>query len=338
MFDRRDLVGQAQTGTGKTASFGIPIAELIDSGKQHVQAIVLVPTRELAHQVADELKRLTKYRGLEVVTLYGGEPIHRQFARLHDAVQVIVGTPGRIIDHLDRGTLRIDKVDLAILDEADRMLDIGFAPDIRRILRSTPRSRQTALFSATIPTQIRRLIYSYLHEPDWVIVGGESEAVPEVKQLYYEVAERNKASALMEIMEDFGDEQILIFRRTRIGVDKLHLHLSRHGFQARAIHGGMPQTKRDSAMRSFRDGRLKILIATDVASRGLDIPAVSKVISYDIPDNIEDYIHRIGRTARMGRPGTAILFVAEWDLGMFDEIREHVGENNISSRELQLYS
>ena len=337
MLRRLDVVGQAQTGTGKTAGFGIPMAEMVDGGQEHVQALVLVPTRELAHQVTAELREISRYRGIDMVTLYGGEPIQRQFGPLEAGVHVVVGTPGRVIDHLERGTLRINKVSLVVLDEADRMLDIGFAPDIRRILRSTPASRQTSLFSATIPTSIRRLIYFYLREPEWVRIGGEAEAVPEVRQLYCEVEERRKAAALVELMGEIGTEQTLVFRRTRMGVERLVSDLIRRGHPVQGIHGGMPQPKRDAVMRSFRDGRLRLLVATDLASRGLDIPAVSTVISYDMPENVEEYIHRIGRTARMGRPGTAVTFVAEWDLDAFDVIREHAGEENLVRRELALY-
>ncbi len=337
MMDNIDVVGQAQTGTGKTASFGIPMAEMVDGNQAFVQALVLVPTRELAQQVTAELRVISRYRGFDIVALYGGEPIYKQLAQLQTGAHVAVGTPGRIIDHLERGTLRIDKIRLAVLDEADRMLDIGFAPDIRRILRLTPRNRQTALFSATIPTQIRRLVYSYLHEPEWIRMGGESEAVPEVTQMYCEVEERRKISALLELMREMSEGQTLVFRRTRMGVERLVSDLSRHGHPVSGIHGGMPQPKRDSVMRSFRDGRLQMLVATDLASRGLDIPAVSNVISYDIPDNVEEYIHRIGRTARMGRPGTAVTFVSEWDLDAFELIREHAGEENLVRQDLSFY-
>ena len=332
-----DLVGQAQTGTGKTAGFGIPMAERVDGNENVVQAIVLVPTRELAQQVTAELKLIAKYRGIHIVCLYGGEPIHKQFVSLKRGAHIIVGTPGRVIDHLHRGTLELDGVRIAVLDEADQMLDIGFFPDIRRILRATSRSRQTALFSATVPTQIKRLIYSFLHEPQWVRVGEESEPVDEVRQIYTEVAERDKPRALEKLLTNHEYDQSLIFRRTQIGVDRLVANMSRRGYSIEGIHGALPQGKRDAVMRAFREGRLKLLVATNLASRGLDIPAVSNVINFDMPDNVEEYIHRIGRTARMGQPGTAVTFVAEWDNEAFDAIKAHVGEDELEHLDLGLY-
>ena len=337
MLEGGDIVGQAQTGTGKTAGFGIPIAELVDGSLNHVQAIVLVPTRELAAQVADEVTRISKYRGISVVSIYGGQPIKRQLDALERGAHVVVGTPGRVIDHLERRTLRIDQVRVVVLDEADQMLDIGFFPDIRKILRMTPRSRQTALFSATVPTQIRRLIYSYLHEPQWVKVGEEAAPVDEVRQMYCEVAERDKADVLVEILSDWGSGQTLIFRRTQMGTDRLVPILNRRGYPARGIHGGMSQSDRNAAMRDFRSGELRVLIATNLASRGLDIPSVEHVVNYDMPDNVEEYVHRIGRTARMGKEGTAMTFVAEWDLETFDAIVAHVSKDNLEPYEAALY-
>ena len=337
LLDGKDVVAQAQTGTGKTAGFGIPLAELVDGREGHVQAIVLVPTRELAVQVTDELHRISKYRGIRVTAIYGGQPIKRQLDELARGTQVVVGTPGRVIDHLERRTLRLDRVRVAVLDEADQMLDIGFFPDIRRILRSTPRQRQTALFGATMPTVIRRLIYSYFREPMWVRVGEEEAPVAEVLQMYCEVASRDKQDALMEMLDAWGSGQTLIFRRTQVGIDRLVPALKRRGYSAMGIHGGMKQRERDEAMQAFRRGDLRVLIATNVASRGIDIPAVERVVNYDIPDNIEEYIHRIGRTARMGRGGMAMTFVAEWDLDLFDTIVERVGAANLQRHETSIY-
>ena len=337
MLDGHDLVGQAQTGTGKTAGFGVPLAEAIDGREHYVQAIILVPTRELAHQVTLELRKIFTYRGIQVAPVYGGAPIRAQIVALEEGAQVVVGTPGRVIDHLERGTLRIDRVRVVVLDEADQMLDIGFAPDIRRILRNTPRSRQTALFTATVPTQIRRLIYAYLHDPQWIQVGAESKPVDEVRQIYCEVAERDKIQGLVEILREAGDEQTMIFCRTQGAVDRLVYALARRGHPIDGIHGGMPQQKRDAVMGAFREGKLKVLVATNLASRGLDIPAVANVINFDIPDNVEEYVHRIGRTARMGRPGTAITLLSEWGLDAFEAIRKHVGAENLEKYELALY-
>ena len=345
MLDGEDLVGQAQTGTGKTAAFGIPLAETLDPGERHVQAVVLTPTRELAVQVSEELRSLCKYQALRVVTIYGGQSINPQLDALQKGAHIVVGTPGRILDHLGRRTLLLDRVRTAVLDEADEMLDIGFADDIERILRFTPTSRQTALFSATMPTAIHRMVYRHLKQPTWVRIGGEAEPVDQVRQVYYEVASRDKNAGLQELLksghstdsEQAGDGQTLIFRRTQRGVEKLVDYLRRRGTSVRGIHGGLSQGQRDSAMKAFRAGGLKLLVATNVAARGLDIPAISRVINFDTPQNVEEYVHRIGRTSRMGRPGTAITFVGEWEFDDFEPIQRHVGDD-LERGKLALYS
>ena len=330
----QDLVGQAQTGTGKTAGFGIPIAEAVDARAGYVQAIVLAPTRELARQVAEELSKICKYRGAEVVPVYGGARLGPQIKAIEDGAPVIVGTPGRVIDLIDRGVLRLDRTRMVVLDEADQMLDIGFLPAIRRILRATPRGRQTALFTATVPTMIKRLIYSYLNDPEWFRVGEESEPVEQVTQRYVEVARRDKLSALVELLD--RNEQTLVFRRTQEDVDWLVRSLKRRDVRVEAIHGGLPQGERNTVMQDFRDGKLKLLVSTNLTSRGIDVPAVANVINYDIPETVEEYVHRIGRTARMGREGVAVTFVSEWDLDFFDAIKAHIGDD-LAPMELSLY-
>jgi ATP-dependent RNA helicase DeaD len=338
MLAGADLVGQAQTGTGKTAGFGIPLAEAIDGSLDYVQAIVLVPTRELAQQVADEIARIVKYRGINLVAVYGGAPIARQIAGLEQGAQLVVGTPGRVIDLLNRGNLRLDKASTVILDEADQMLDIGFLPDIRTILRQTSRERQTALFTATVPTQIRRLIYSYLKDPQTIRVGEESEPAENVRQMYCEVARRDKLDALKEVFETIdAGEQTLVFRRTQGDVDWLVKMLKQRRLPAEAIHGGLRQSERNTVMQNFRDGKVKILVSTNLTSRGIDVPAVAHVINYDCPEQVEEYVHRIGRTARMGRDGTAVTFVGEWDIEFFDAIREHVGADRLEEINLSMY-
>ena len=333
-----DLVGQAQTGTGKTAGFGIPLAEAIDGSQDYVQAIVLVPTRELAQQVSDEISRIVKYRGINIVAVYGGAPIAKQIAGLEANAHLIVGTPGRVIDLLNRGNLRLDKASTVILDEADQMLDIGFLPDIRTILRQTSRERQTALFTATVPTQIRRLIYSYLKDPKTIRVGEESEAAENVRQMYAEVARRDKLDALKEVFETIdAGEQTLVFRRTQGDVDWLVKMLKQRRMPAEAIHGGLRQSERNTVMQNFRDGKVKILVSTNLTSRGIDVPAVAHVINYDCPEQVEEYVHRIGRTARMGRDGTAVTFVGEWDMEFFDAIRKHVGDDKLEAINLAMY-
>ena len=345
MLEGGDLVGQAQTGTGKTAAFGIPLAETLDPGESHVQSVVLTPTRELAIQVSEELRSLCRYKGLRVVTVYGGQSMNRQLDALEKGAHVIVGTPGRMLDHLGRRTLRLDRIRTAVLDEADEMLDIGFADDIERILSFTPPSRQTALFSATMPKAIHRLVHRHLKHPTWVRIGGEAEPVDQVRQVYYEVASRDKTAGLEELLENgrwagsdqAGEGQTLIFRRTQRGVERLVDYLRRRGASVRGIHGGLSQHQRDAVMGAFRAGRLKLLVATNLAARGLDIPAISRVINYDTPQNVEEYVHRIGRTSRMGRPGTAITFVGEWEFDDFEPIQRHVGDDLEQGR-LALYS
>ena len=335
MLKGQDLVGQAQTGTGKTAAFGIPLAETLDPTERHVQSVVLTPTRELAVQVSEELSRLCKYRGLNVVTVYGGQSMNRQLDALQEGAHIVVGTPGRMLDHLRRRTLRLDRVRTAVLDEADEMLDIGFAEDIERILRFTHRSRQTALFSATMPAAIHYMVRRHLKHPTWVRIGGEAEPVEQVRQVYYEVATQDKNAGLEELLEDdhstgsdeAGDGQTLIFRRTQRGVESLVDYLRRRGASVRGIHGGLRQSQRDAVMSAFRAGRLKLLVATNVAARGLDIPNISRVINFDTPQNVEEYVHRIGRTSRMGRPGTAITFVGEWEFDDFEPIQRHLGDD-----------
>ena len=338
MLAGTDLVGQAQTGTGKTAGFGIPLAEVIDGSLDYVQAIVLVPTRELAQQVTDEIARIVKYRGINIVAVYGGAPIAKQIADLEARAHLVVGTPGRVIDLLNRGNLRLDQASTVILDEADQMLDIGFLPDIRTILRQTSRERQTALFTATVPTQIRRLIYSYLKDPKTIRVGEESEPAENVRQMYCEVARRDKLDALKEVFETIdAGEQTLVFRRTQGDVDWLVKMLKQRRLPAEAIHGGLRQSERNTVMQNFRDGKVKILVSTNLTSRGIDVPAVAHVINYDCPEQVEEYVHRIGRTARMGRDGTAVTFVGEWDMEFFDAIRAHVGDDRLEEINLAMY-
>jgi ATP-dependent RNA helicase DeaD len=326
LLDGRDVIGQAQTGTGKTAAFGIPLIEGIDESLPHTQALVLAPTRELAIQIGEELRKIGRYiPGIVIATIYGGASYGRQFEDLKTGAQVVVGTPGRVLDHIGRGTLRLNEVDYVILDEADRMLDMGFIPDVERILRRTPRERQTALFSATVPTVIRILSRRYMFDPAIVHVQPQHVTVQEVEQFYYEVAERDKVDGLVSLIEQDPPERAMIFRQMKVGVDRLESQLKRRGLAAAAIHGDMSQKAREQVLQQFRDGKLTYLVATDVAARGLDIPEVSHVFNFDIPEDSEAYVHRIGRTARAGRSGQAVTFVGEWDADKLPPIQKLVG-------------
>ena len=318
-----DVVGQAQTGTGKTLAFGLPLVERLDRDSAKVQGIVLVPTRELADQVFSVLDFLATAAGLQAIALMGGRRLDQDFANLAAQPQIVVGTPGRVIDHLERRTLDLSGVRVAVLDEADRMLDIGFEPDIRRILNRSPRNRQTALYSATIPTTIKTLIWRYMRDPQHVHTETE-RTIPLIRQRYYEVAERDKLDALMELFPEMRG-RTLIFCNMKVTVDRLVRRLQSEGVPAEAIHGDMDQRKRDRVMRRFRAGELQILVATNVAARGLDIEDVKHVVNFDAPHTAEDYIHRVGRTGRAGRDGSATIFVAEWDLETFESIRKAAG-------------
>lgn len=318
IMEGRDLLGQAQTGTGKTAAFGIPIAQKLSADSLAVQALILSPTRELAVQIAEEVHEITLFSGHKVLPVYGGQRIDRQITALKKGVQVVVGTPGRILDHLGRGTLSLSEIKLLVLDEADMMLDMGFIPDIRRILRQCPKERQTLLFSATIPSDIERIAREYMKNPEKVSVVPETMTLEETEQIFYEVPEDEKIDALMRLL-DFQEEEAsaIIFCRTKRNVDRLARKLKARGYDVEGLHGDLTQAQRDQIMQGFRDQRFSYLVATDVASRGLDISHVTHVINFHVPQDPESYVHRIGRTGRMGRSGVAITFVTPaeyWDL------------------------
>lgn len=306
-----DMIGQAQTGTGKTAAFGIPIAEKVNPKFQAVQAIIITPTRELAVQVSEEISRIGKHRHVKPLPIYGGQPIDRQIRALRYGSQVVVGTPGRILDHLNRGTLRLQYVKMVVLDEADEMLDMGFIEDIESILKQVPtEDRQVMLFSATMPPEIRKLAQVYMKNPRSVTVSRDELTVPLIEQVFYETRERIKVDALGRIIDMSDIGQGIIFCRTKRGVDELVAALEARGYFADALHGDLSQQQRDRVMKRFRDGKTELLVATDVAARGLDIDKVTHVINFDIPQDPESYVHRIGRTGRAGRKGQAITLIS----------------------------
>jgi len=306
-----DIIGQAQTGTGKTAAFAIPIVEKVNPKFLAVQALIVTPTRELAIQVAEEIAKVGKYRHVKPLPIYGGQPIDRQIRALRLGYQVVVGTPGRLLDHLNRGTLRLQHVKIVVLDEADEMLDMGFIEDIESILKDVPtEGRQIMLFSATMPPGIRKLAQTYMNNPRAVTVSRDELTVPLIDQVFYEARESIKADALCRIIdiEDIG--QGIIFCRTKRGVDELVVALEARGYSSDGLHGDLSQQQRDRVMKRFRDGKSELLVATDVASRGLDINNVTHVINFDIPQDPISYVHRIGRTGRVGRKGQAITLIS----------------------------
>jgi ATP-dependent RNA helicase DeaD len=308
IMSNRDIVGQAQTGTGKTAAFGIPIAEKCQNGKKPF-AIVLEPTRELAVQVAQEIHKIGKYKNIRVLPVYGGTSIGRQIRMLEQGVNVVVGTPGRVIDLIRRKNLSLTKIQLVVLDEADEMLDMGFIEDIQTILSATPGERQTLLFSATIPHPIMEIAKRYMRSPEKIRVNTKEVVIPKIRQTFYEVRAENKVKAL-SILLDVEDPQLaIIFCHTKREVDDVFMKLSQLGYNVGAIHGDYTQARRDEIMSKFKGGRLDVLIATDVAARGLDIKDVTHVINYSIPQHPDSYVHRIGRTGRAGRAGMAITLI-----------------------------
>ncbi|EFM12658.1 DEAD/DEAH box helicase domain protein [Paenibacillus curdlanolyticus YK9] len=304
-----DLIGQAQTGTGKTAAFGIPLINKIPVTEDRIVALIMTPTRELAIQVAEEIGKLTRYKGLRSLPIYGGQEIGRQIRALKKHPQIIIGTPGRLLDHINRKTIKLADVQTVILDEADEMLDMGFMEDITSILSMVPAERQTMLFSATMPPNIQRLAQTFLNNPEHVSVIPKQVSAPLIDQAYIEVHERQKFEALSRLIDMESPELAIIFGRTKRRVDELSEALQKRGYSADGLHGDLSQNQRDNVMRKFRDGSIDVLVATDVAARGLDVSGVTHVINFDLPQDPESYVHRIGRTGRAGKEGTAWSFV-----------------------------
>jgi len=321
----RDLFAQAQTGTGKTAAFAIPILERVDPALKRPQALVVVPTRELALQVTREFGAIGRYRHAREAAIYGGVPYGPQERALKRGSTIVVGTPGRLLDHIERGTLDLSGVGIVILDEADRLLDMGFAPEVRRLLRKLPERRQTGLFSATLTSEVRDLAYRFTQKPVEVAIEPEHPTIDTVEQVYIEVLEEDKVRALEELLRRYETDQVLVFRHTKRGVDKLLDALKRRGHDIDAIHGDMSQKEREHVMERFKDGSLHVLIATNVAARGLHIEDVSHVVNYDLPEDADVFTHRVGRTGRAGKTGVAVTFVGEWDFDEFDALRKKAG-------------
>ena len=323
-LEGRDMIGQAQTGTGKTAAFGIPLLQKIDPENKKLQAIVLLPTRELAIQVAEEIRRLAKFmHGIKVLPVYGGQDIVRQIRSLKDGVQVVIGTPGRVMDHMRRKTIRVDHVHTAVLDEADEMLNMGFLEDMETILSQLPETRQTVMFSATMPPAIADIARKFLQDPVMVRVVKKELTVPKVTQYYYEVKPKNKVEVLCRLLDLYSPKLSVVFCNTKKGVDELVLALQGRGYFAEGLHGDLKQEQRDRVMNGFRNGRTEVLVATDVAARGIDVDDVEAVFNYDIPQDDEYYVHRIGRTGRAGREGKAFSLVVGKEVYKLRDIQRY---------------
>ncbi|MDQ3129275.1 MAG: DEAD/DEAH box helicase [Acidobacteriota bacterium] len=346
----KDMVGQAQTGTGKTAAFALPMLEKIDYKSKQVQALVLTPTRELAIQVAEAFHTYAKHiGGIRVLPVYGGQSISQQIRHLRSGVQVIVGTPGRVMDHMRRETIDLSKLKIVALDEADEMLRMGFQEDVEWILSHTPEERQTALFSATMPRQIRRLAEKYLKEPVNIEIERKTMTVPTISQFYVNVSEGQKTDVLTRLLEveATSGEAVLIFHRTKIGAADLTVKLQARGYAAEAMHGDLNQTQREALIKRLRNGQVEIVVATDVAARGLDVERISSVINYDMPSDTESYVHRIGRTGRAGREGKAVLFVTPRQQRMKRDIEQYTKQKiepmklptqaDVASRRINLF-
>lgn len=316
----KDLIGQAQTGTGKTAAFGIPVLQRIDLSRPAPQAVILSPTRELAVQSAEEINHLAEFLPIHAVPIYGGQDINRQFRALRMHPQIIVATPGRLMDHMKRGSIDLSHVQVLVLDEADEMMDMGFIDDIRTILLSMPEERQTMLFSATMPDPIRELADTFLKEPEHVKIKAATVTIDLIEQEYIELPDLQKFDALCRLLDMQEPDLAIVFVRTKRRADEVTEALKKRGYAAEGIHGDLSQAKRDSVIRQFKENTIDILVATDVAARGLDISGVTHVYNFDMPQDPESYVHRVGRTGRAGRTGMATTFVISREMGQLRDI------------------
>lgn len=330
----QDVIGQAQTGTGKTAAFGIPILEKIIPDDKNLQAIILCPTRELAMQAADELRKFSKYmNGIKVLPIYGGQDINRQIRNLKGGVQIVVGTPGRVMDHMRRHTLKLNNVRTVVLDEADEMLNMGFREDIETILKEVPEERQTGLFSATMPKPILDITKMYQKDAVFLKMTPKEITIPLIKQAYYQVPYKEKKEVICRLIDYYDPARSLIFCNTKRMVDELTEELKGRGYAAEGLHGDLSQNQRDTVMNLFKSGHAAILIATDVAARGIDIDNVEAVFNYDVPEDIEYYVHRIGRTGRAGKTGRSFTLVTGRELYKLRDI-ERVCNTRIKERKI----
>ena len=324
VLEGKDVVGQAQTGTGKTAAFGIPLLQKVDPKNKNLQGLVLCPTRELAIQVAEEFRKLGKYmHGIKILPVYGGQEISKQIRSLKSGVQIIIGTPGRVMDHMRRKTIKFDHIKMVVLDEADEMLNMGFREDIETILSQVPQERQTVMFSATMPKPILEIARTYQKNPQIIKVVKKELTVPKTEQYYYEVSPKNKEEVLSRLLDMYNPKLSLVFCNTKKQVDELTTALQGRGYFAEGLHGDLKQQQRDRVMNSFRNGKTDILVATDVAARGIDVDDVEAVFNYDVPQDDEYYVHRIGRTGRAGREGRAFTLVVGREVFKLRDIQRY---------------
>ncbi len=324
ILEGKDIIGQSQTGTGKTAAFGLPCIDMVDVNNKKLQIVILSPTRELAIQICEEFRKFLKYKeDIKVLPVYGGQPIERQIVALKKGVQIVVGTPGRVMDHMKRRTLKMETVKTVVLDEADEMLDMGFREDIETILDKIPEDRQTILFSATMAKEIMELTDKYLLNPEMIKVARKELTVPNIEQTYFEIKEKTKVEATSRLIDMHCPELVVIFCNTKKRVDELVEHLQGRGYFAEGLHGDLKQIQRDIVMKKFRNRTIEILVATDVAARGIDVDDVDMVINYDLPQDEEYYVHRIGRTGRAGRSGKAFSFVVGREIYKLRDIMKY---------------
>ncbi len=322
----RDIMGLAQTGTGKTAAFTLPIVDRLSEGPRRTRALILTPTRELCVQVEESVQKYAKFSDLDVAPVYGGVPLEPQQKSLRAGVDIVVATPGRMIDHLERQNVVFDDLEVLVLDEADRMLDMGFAPQINRIVAQIPPYRQTLLFSATMPPEVEALARKYLRKPEVVQIGIRSSAASTVSHAVYPVPADRKTALLAELLKAEGMDSVLVFCRTKHGSDRVVRQLDHEGIPATAMHADKTQAQRTKALSDFKHGKIRVLVATDIAQRGLDINGISHVINYDVPQQPEDYVHRIGRTGRADATGDAFTFMAPDEIAMVRTIERILGE------------
>lgn len=328
IMEGKDVIAKAQTGTGKTLAFVLPILEKIDVNDDQIQALILTPTRELAQQITKEIKKMIEnVEGIKTLAVYGGQDVTHQLNKLKGAIHIVVATPGRLLDHIRRGTIDLSTVSMFVLDEADQMLHMGFLPEVEDIIYETFQSRQTMLFSATMPSEIRSLAKKYMNDPEHIEVKAKQVTVSETKQIVIETTDRRKQATLFHLLKEENPFLAIIFCRTKIRAKKLQEALIAEGFESDELHGDLTQAKREKAMKRFREAKIQMLVATDVAARGLDVEGVTHVFNYDIPHDVESYVHRIGRTGRAGGTGIAYTFVAPRDLDFLQMIEKGIKQS-----------